>query len=68
MRMDEKAILDVFRTAAQCRICFDTIPSPPPTVDLAEPMWIGPDYARSRPRVVVLMAKPASGENDARIV
>src|SRR5437016_6005197 len=52
------------RRASACRQCFTNIRSlKAPTIDIAQPRWVGRKYRRTRPRVLVLMLNPGSGES-----
>ena len=53
-----------FRTAANCRRCFE--PSSglnvrSAQIDVAQPRWVGPDYETSKRRVLLLMLNPGAG-------
>src|SRR5579859_7675497 len=51
------------RKAIKCRLCFRELPLEAPTIDIAQPRWIGRTYWATRPRVLVLMLNPGSGES-----
>lgn len=49
--------------AVRCRWCFDNCSLKAPTIDIAQPRWIGRAYWNARPRVLVLMLNPGSGKS-----
>lgn len=51
------------RKAVKCRWCFKELSLEAPAIDIAQPRWIGPTYWNSKPRVLVLMLNPGSGES-----
>jgi hypothetical protein len=51
------------RKAVKCRWCFSELSVKAPTIDIAQPRWIGRTYWAARPRVLVLMLNPGSGES-----
>lgn len=53
----------VCTTAMKCRWCFKQLPLEAPTIDIAQPRWIGRTYWSARPRVLVLMLNPGSGDS-----
>jgi hypothetical protein len=50
------------RKAVKCRWCFTELSLKAPTIDIAQPRWIGRTYWAARPRVLVLIVNPGSGE------
>jgi hypothetical protein len=55
------AIEALFREAVKCRACFDHGAITAPTIDIAQPRWIGEGYWASSPRVCVVMLNPGAG-------
>lgn len=59
-------IEELCHEAVHCRICFEpgSKRRSPPTADIemAQPRWVGPRYFDTKPRVLVLLENPASGE------
>jgi hypothetical protein len=52
----------LYRKAAECRVCFkETRRDEVPTIDRAQPRWIGRRYGRSKPKTLVLLVNPGSG-------
>ena len=49
------------REAAHCRFCFQRSDLGAPTIDVAQPRWVGPGYWNADPRVCVLMLNPGAG-------
>ena len=52
---------DLARKAVRCRVCFEQGLVTPPTLDLAQPRWVGSAYWAAKPRIAVLMLNPGSG-------
>lgn len=57
--------ISVSRRATGCDDCFVRFRVERPTIDIAQPRWIGPDYKTSNPRVLILMLNPGSGDGRA---
>lgn len=58
-----RQVTNIYRTATGCRVCFEgDEAAEAPTIDIAQPRWVGRDYWRSKPRVLLLMRNPASGD------
>ncbi len=55
------AIEALCREAVKCRACFDQSALTAPTIDIAQPRWIGEGYWASSPRVCVVMLNPGAG-------
>jgi hypothetical protein len=55
------AIEALCREATTCRVCFDHGTITAPTIDIAQPRWIGNGYWTSSPRVCVVMLNPGAG-------
>jgi hypothetical protein len=53
----------LYREASRCRRCFEQLGLQPPTIDIAQPRWVGPHYWTSDQRVLILMINPGSGAN-----
>lgn len=54
-----------YRKATQCRSCFeDDAKLKPGFIDVAQPRWIGPEYAKANPRVLFVLVNPGSGKSD----
>lgn len=49
------------REAAHCRACFHRGDLQPPTIDIAQPRWVGSGYWNAKPKVCVLMLNPGAG-------
>lgn len=47
--------------AVRCNVCFVGSGLKRPTVDKAQPRWIGPGYQKGTPRVVFMLLNPGSG-------
>jgi len=50
------------REATNCRFCFDRFGVRAPTVDLAQPRWVGNGYWNQPQRKMILLRNPGSGE------
>ena len=50
------------RAAIACNHCFVNLGVTRPTIQMAQPRWVGPAYWRSQSRVLVVMLNPGSGE------
>ena len=53
------------RRAVRCRLCFQnhSLSLTAPTIDIAQPRWVGPKYWHAKRRVLVLMLNPGSGDS-----
>lgn len=62
--MDERwRLLDqLFRRAMVCRLCFQEGLVSSTVIDIAQPRWVGPRYFEARPRILVVLLNPGSGE------
>ncbi|VGO18069.1 hypothetical protein SCARR_00120 [Pontiella sulfatireligans] len=47
----------------KCRHCFNQIGVEAPLIDIAQPRWIGSEYWKASPKVLILMLNPGSGES-----
>jgi hypothetical protein len=57
------AVEHLYREASHCRRCFEQLGLKAPTIDIAQPRWVGRDYWTCRRRVLILMINPGSGAN-----
>lgn len=62
--MDERwrQLDQLFRRAMGCRLCFQEGIVSSPAIDMAQPRWVGPRYFETRPRILVVLLNPGSGE------
>jgi SAM-dependent methyltransferase len=53
------------RRAVRCRLCFQNrrLSLTAPTIDIAQPRWVGSKYWRAKRRVLILMLNPGSGDS-----
>ena len=51
----------LYREATTCRLCFTDGTVVAPTIDIAQPRWIGAGYWVSSPRICVVMLNPGAG-------
>lgn len=58
-----KAITDIFLKAVNCRYCFKKYSIRPALVNIAQPRWIGKDYFKSNPKLLIIMINPAQGRD-----
>jgi uracil-DNA glycosylase len=58
-----KALEALAREAARCRECFSRFDVSAPTIDIAQPRWVGPSYWGAPKRICVVMLNPGSGES-----
>lgn len=61
--MSQEAVESLALRAVQCRKCFEDGRLKSPTIDCAQPRWIGPGYWKSNPRVLVMMINPGRGSS-----
>lgn len=57
-----RPVIELYRKATACRECFKDCDVQAPTIDIAQPRWIGSGYFNAHPRVVVVMLNPGSGD------
>jgi hypothetical protein len=53
------------RRAVRCRLCFQNrrLGLTAPTIDIAQPRWVGSKYWNAKRRVLILMLNPGSGDS-----
>ena len=60
--MTMKAFEALSAKAVKCRVCFERFDVKPALIDVAQPRWVGSKYWSTRPRIVIVMLNPGSGE------
>jgi hypothetical protein len=60
--MSRQKLEELCLRATKCRVCFEQLPLDAPTIDIAQPRWVGPDYWNSSKRIAVVMINPGSGD------
>ena len=60
----QQELLQIFRTAIQCNVCFENSGLSRGHIKVAHPRPIGPKYLASLMKILVLMINPGKGRSD----
>ncbi len=55
------AVRSITGQAVKCRTCFGLGEVEAAQITVAQPRWVGQDYAKSNPRIAIVMLNPGSG-------
>lgn len=56
-----KKVDEIFNESMKCRKCFEQKLAESAFIDVAQPRWIGTDYFKSHPRILIITRNPGPG-------